>query len=64
MTTYNTNLAAEFNELAQFMRQYKRHTVVSRAEVKSKGRDYLQAWYLITGPKSGNAATSTANTKE
>lgn len=35
------------NELSQFIREYKTRTVVSRAEVKSKGADFLHAWSLI-----------------
>lgn len=37
------------NDLAQFMRKYKNRTVVSRADVKTKGDKFLHAWHLITG---------------
>lgn len=46
------------NKLGQFIRKYKTRTVISRAEVKSKGQDYLHAWSLITGHKSGNTLLS------
>jgi hypothetical protein len=36
-------------EMAQFMKEYKTRTVVSRAKVKEKGQDYLHAWSLIIG---------------
>ncbi len=40
------------NELDQFIRKYKTRTVISRADVKAKGLNYLHAWSLITGQNS------------
>ena len=39
------------DELAQFIRKYKTRIVVSRADVESKGQNYLHAWHLISGHK-------------
>ena len=41
------------NELAQFIRKYKTRTVISRADVKAKGQNFLHAWSLIIGQKAG-----------
>ena len=35
------------DELSQFIREYKTRSVISRADVKSKGTNFLHAWSLI-----------------
>jgi hypothetical protein len=40
------------NELTPFMRKYKTRTVISRAEMKAKGQNYLHAWPRITEHKA------------
>ena len=40
------------NELSQFIRKYRTRTVISRATVKSKGKNFLHAWSLIVGEKT------------
>lgn len=37
------------NQLEQFIRKYQTRTVISRAEVKSKGQAFLHAWSQIIG---------------
>jgi len=39
-------------ELAQFIRNYKTRPDVSRADVKNKGKRFLNAWSLIVGHKA------------
>jgi hypothetical protein len=40
------------NELAQFIHKYQTRTVISCADVRSKGQKYLQAWSLIIGQQA------------
>jgi hypothetical protein len=40
------------DELEQFIRKYKTRTVVSRADVKAKGKKFLHSWSLICGQKT------------
>ena len=35
------------SELSQYIRKYKTRTVISRADVRSKGTEFLHAWSLI-----------------
>jgi len=35
------------NELAKFIRKYRTRTVISRADIKTKGQQFLHAWHLI-----------------
>ena len=40
------------NELAQFIRKYKTRSVISHADMKAKGQNFLHAWTLIIGQKA------------
>jgi len=37
------------NQLSQFIRKYRTRIVISRANVKAGGHDFLQAWAQIVG---------------
>jgi hypothetical protein len=52
------------NVLSQYIRKYKTRAVISRAEVKAKGQEFLHAWPLITERTNPLTVSHTVSSKD